>query len=90
MINDYQNKMLQVPENKSACVSEKDELAIANFFKTLQGSKKKAQAGRKKKLTPEMEKHVQEQYATGEWTHRALAEAADVSTETIRRTLANK
>lgn len=90
MINNYENKMVQVSENKSMGISEKDEVAIENFFRALQGSKKKAQAGRKKKLTPEMQKQVQEQYATGEWTHRALADAAGVSTETIRRTLASK
>ncbi|HEH9441917.1 TPA: helix-turn-helix domain-containing protein [Aeromonas sobria] len=82
MINEYQNKML--PN-----VSKKDELDIASFFEALQSTKKKSQPGRKKKLTPELQKHVIEQYASGEYTHRQLAEATGVSTETIRRTLQN-
>lgn len=89
MINNYENKMGHVPENKCLGISEKDETEIAKFFSTLHASKKKAQAGRKKKLTPEMEKLVCEQHATGEYTQQALADAAGVSTETIRRTLAN-
>ncbi len=48
MINKYENKMVQVSENKSMGISEKDEVAIENFFRALQGSKKKSQAGRKK------------------------------------------
>ncbi|WP_421292975.1 helix-turn-helix domain-containing protein [Aeromonas veronii] len=82
MINEYENKML-------TGISKKDELDIASFFEALASTKKKSQAGRKKKLTPELQKQVVEQYATGEYTHRQLAEAAGVSTETIRRTLQN-
>ncbi|CAJ1844324.1 helix-turn-helix domain-containing protein [Aeromonas hydrophila] len=90
MINEYENKMMDNYENKSVGISKKDEVAIENFFRSLASTKKKTQPGRKKKLTPDLQKLVIDQYATGEYTHRQLAEATGVSTETIRRTLNSK